>query len=351
MNTLTSLNAKLHAGENLSREEARSAALELARESITLEDKRAFLLALSKKGETAEEVASFAAAFRSLARGTGLEDIAPRAIDIVGTGGSGSGSYNISSVSAMCVAAAGVPVIKHGNRAITSQSGAADFLGALGVPQSPSLPALRRCIEELNFCFLFAPSFHPAFKEIAPVRKALAAEGMRTIFNILGPLINPAKPAFELLGVFSQAWVRPLADALGELGLSAGLTVHGRLDQKTGMDEFSTAGENYICGFGKLADVDVTWTPGNLGLDRCEAKELCGYTAVENVATLRKLVRGEGPKGLADTISLNAGAALWIVGKATDIKDGTAKARELLTGGPVAQWLEKADTLFKNLDQ
>ncbi|MFA5258409.1 MAG: anthranilate phosphoribosyltransferase, partial [Opitutales bacterium] len=189
MNTLQPLTVKLTARENLSRDEARDAAIELSRAEVSLEDKRAFLLALSRKGESAEEVAAFASAFRNLARGTGLDDLAPQAIDIVGTGGSGSGSYNISSVSAMCVAAAGVTVIKHGNRAITSQSGAADFLGALGVPQSPPLPVLRRCVEELNFCFLFAPSFHPAFKEIGPVRRALAAEGMRTIFNILGPLI------------------------------------------------------------------------------------------------------------------------------------------------------------------
>jgi anthranilate phosphoribosyltransferase len=208
---------------------------------------------------------------------------------------------------------------------------------------------LRRCVEELNFCFLFAPSFHPAFKEIGPVRRALAAEGMRTIFNILGPLINPARPAYELLGVFSEAWVRPLAGALGELGLTAGLTVHGRLDERTGMDEFSSAGANHICGFGKLADVDVVWTPDELGLEPCPAIELCGRTAAENVATLRQMVRGEGPKGLIDTISLNAGAALWIVGKATDIRKGTKQARQLLTGGPVAAWLEKAEKLFKEL--
>ncbi len=349
MNMLLSITAKLAAGGNLSRDEARDAALELARAEVSLEDKRSFLLALTRKGETAEEVAAFAATFRGLARGTGLEDIAPRAIDVVGTGGSSSGSYNISSVSAMVVAAAGFPVIKHGNRAITSQSGSADFLGELGVPRTADLTVLRRCMDELNFCFLFAPNFHPAFKEIAPVRKALAAEGMRTIFNILGPLINPARPAYELLGVFARSWVRPLAAALGELGLVSGLVVHGRLDERTGMDEFSSAGENSICGFGRLADVDVTWTPDNLGLERCEAVELCGRSAQENVATLHELVRGGGPRGLADTISLNAGAALWILGDVADIREGTHKARELLCGGPVAQWLDKATTLFREL--
>ncbi|MBN1404196.1 MAG: anthranilate phosphoribosyltransferase [Opitutales bacterium] len=349
MNILPALSARLEAGENLSRSEARSAALDLSREDISLEHKKRFLKTLTNKGETTEEVATFAATFRDLARKTNLEDIAPRAIDIVGTGGSKSGSYNISSVSAMCVAVAGVPVIKHGNRAITSQSGSADFLGALGVPRTDDLSVIRRCMDELNFTFLFAPSFHPAFKEIVPVRKALAEEGMRTIFNILGPLINPARPAFELLGVFSRKWVHPLAGALGELGLRSGLTVHGRLDENTGMDEFSSAGENHLCGFGQLADVDVTWTPDDLGLSACPAIELCGRTADENVATLHELVRGKGPKGLADTISLNAGAALWIAGEADDIKQGTKKAYGLLTGGSVAQWLEKADRLYKSL--
>jgi anthranilate phosphoribosyltransferase len=349
MNILPGLTIELVHGRNLAREQARDAALELARAEVSLEDKKAFLRALTAKGETAEEVASFAATFRGLARGTGLEDIAPKAIDIVGTGGSKSGSYNISSVSAMCVAAAGIPVIKHGNRAITSQSGAADFLEELGVPKTQDLAVLRRCMEDLNFCFLFAPNFHPAFKEIGPVRKALAAEGSRTIFNILGPLINPAKPAHELLGVFSRQWVEPLAAALGELGLKSGLTVHGRLDEKTGMDEFSSAGENYLRGFGELAAVDEIWTPSNLGLKKCAAVELCGRSPKENVATLHELVRGKGPAGLADTIALNAGAALWIVGNAQTIQQGTKKALAILTEGPVAQWLEKADKVFKSI--
>jgi anthranilate phosphoribosyltransferase len=349
MSILPSLTVELAQGHNLSREDTRSAALELARAEVSLEDKKSFLRNLTKKGETAEEVATFAATFRGLARGTGLDDIAPRAIDIVGTGGSKSGSYNISSVSAMCVAAAGVPVIKHGNRAITSQSGAADFLEEMGVPKTQDLAVLRRCMDELNFCFIFAPNFHPAFKEIGPVRKALAAEGSRTVFNILGPLINPAKPAYELLGVFSQQWVSPLAKALGELGLKSGLAVHGRLNEKTGMDEFSSAGVNYLCGFGALAKVNETWLPAELGLKKCAAVELCGRTPKENVATLHELVRGKGPSGLADTIALNAGAALWIVGDAKNIQEGTQKALGLLTGGAVAQWLEKADKVFKSV--
>jgi anthranilate phosphoribosyltransferase len=349
MSILPTLTIKLAEKRNLAPEEAKSAALELARVEVSLEDKKEFLRNLTKKGETAEEVATFAATFRGLARGTGLDDIAPRAIDIVGTGGSKSGSYNISSVSAMCVAAAGIPVIKHGNRAITSKSGAADFLEEMGVPKTQDLAALRRCMEELNFCFLFAPNFHPAFKEIGPARKALAAEGSRTIFNILGPLINPAKPAYELLGVFSRQWVNPLASALGELGLKSGLAVHGRLNDKTGMDEFSSAGENYLKGFGEMAKIDEIWTPSELGLKKCDPIELCGRTPKENVATLHELVRGKGPAGLADTIALNAGAALWIVGDCPDIRVGTKKALGLLTEGPVALWLEKADKVFKTI--
>jgi len=349
MSLLPSLTIQLAEKINLSRDQARDAALELARAEISIEDKKEFLRSLTRKGETSEEVAAFAAAFRTLARGTGLDDIAPNAIDVVGTGGSGSGSYNISSVAAIVVAAYGVPVFKHGNRAITSKSGAADFLGALGVPLTPSRAGIRKSVEELNVCFLFAPNYHPAFKEIGPVRKALAAEGQRSIFNILGPLINPARPAYELLGVFGPQWVTPLAGALDELGLRSGLAVYGRLDDKIGMDEFSTAGDNHVAGFGKLRNVKGVWTPELLGFGRCAASELKGSTPEENVAILRKLARGEGSNGLIDTISLNAGAALWIAGRANDIADGAAKARETLVGGATAKWLEKADTIFKTI--
>jgi anthranilate phosphoribosyltransferase len=349
MSILPSLTAQLAAKTNLTRQEARDAALELARAEVSIEDKKEFLRALTKKVETSEEVAAFATAFRTLARGTGLDDIAPRAIDIVGTGGSGSGSYNISSVAAIVVATYGMPVIKHGNRAITSKSGAADFLSALGVPLTPSLSGIRKCIEELNFCFLFAPNFHPAFKEIGPVRKALAAEGQRTIFNILGPLINPAKPAYELLGVFGAQWVSPLAGALDELGLVGGVSVYGRLDDKIGMDEFSTAGENHVAGFGAMKNINGVWTPESLGFTRSAASELKGSTPDENVLTLRKLARGKGSKALIDTISLNAGAALWIAGLVPDLASGCAKAREILIGGDAAKWLEKADRVLKTI--
>jgi anthranilate phosphoribosyltransferase len=342
MSILPPLSIELGRGQHLSREQARSAALELARAEVPFEDKKAFLSALTKKGETATEVAAFAHAFRNLSRGTGLDDFAPKAIDIVGTGGSGFGGYNISSAAAIVVAAAGVPVLKHGNRAITSQSGAADFLSALGVPQTPSLDGLRRSVEELNFCFLFAPNFHPAFKEIGPVRKALAAEGSRSIFNILGPLINPAKPAYELLGAFSPAWVEPLAGALGELGLSSGLCAYGFVPGRGGVDELTSAGENRVAGFGLLKDFPHSRTPEDFGLARCPAGDLAGGSAQENVALLHRLARGEGPKGLLDTISLNAGAAFHIVGMSPSVQAGTILARSVLTGGGLAVWLERA---------
>lgn len=349
MNTLSKLTVSLLAGQDMERESAHDVAVELASPEIPIGDKTAFLAALTGKGETAVEVASIAAAFRELARNPGLDDFAPRAIDIVGTGGSKSGSYNISSVSAMIVAASGTPVIKHGNRAITSKSGAADFLGTLGVPLTPSLDSIKRCLSELNFCFLFAPNFHPAFKEIGPARRALAEKGQRTVFNILGPLINPAKPSFELLGVFAREWTGPLAAALGELGLKSGLTVHGRLNESTGMDEFSSAGKNYLKGFGSMASVDCEWTPSELGLEPCPAVELCGRSPEENVAELRRLAAGQGIKGLEDTISLNAGAAFWILGQAADIREGTRMARQVLVGGTLAAWLAKAESIFKTL--
>ncbi len=344
---LPELTERLTSGKHLLSEEAESAARILVDREVKAEEKANFLRAFSKKGETIGEVTAFARVFRSLSRDPEVAEIAEVGIDVVGTGGSGSGGFNISSCSAMIVAAAGIPVLKHGNRAITSSSGAADFLGTLGVPLNPSPEIIKKSLKELNFCFFFAPEYHPAFKEIMPIRKALAEEGQRTIFNILGPLINPAQPVYQLLGVFSAHWVGLLATSMHELGLKRGVAVHGILGYGRGMDELITAGDNKVAGFGQFKNLSTIWQPDELGFQPCPESELLGASAVENVAELKRIMCGKGRNGLVDTIVLNSGVALWIAGGSPDVKDGMLQARDIILGGRLAEWLEKMQAFYR----
>jgi anthranilate phosphoribosyltransferase len=183
--------------------------------------------------------------------------------------------------------------------------------------------------------FFFAPGYHPAFKHIAPVRKALAAKGQRTVFNILGPLINPGRPAHVLLGSFSAAWVPKLAGALDALGTAAGIAVHGVIDSTRGIDELTTATTNRVRGFGRRRDIDGEWQAADFGLAQAKFSDLTGGDLTANLAIVDGLLAGRGPAGLADTIVLNAAVAKWIVGKVPSVREGLAPARELLLGGAV----------------
>lgn len=329
-------------GESLNIESAQLAAQALTSSEVEAASKKAFLCALSNKGETATEVAGFASSFRELAIDPQVGEWAGDAIDIVGTGGDGAGTFNISTAVSFLVAASGVPVLKHGNRSITSKCGSADMIEAVGVKLDASHEVLRESVRELNFCFFFAPAFHPAFKEIMPVRKELAAEGQRTIFNLLGPLINPGRPAHQLMGVFSEAWVSPLASALNELGLKRGLVVHGRPTPEQPLDELSCAGENVVAGFGELSEVAGSLSPLDAGLSSCDFSDLAGGEADENLQLMHALmsgVAGAVPAGLRDTVLLNAGAALWSVGRADSLKSGVELARATLESGSAERWL------------
>ncbi|MCC5805155.1 MAG: anthranilate phosphoribosyltransferase [Opitutales bacterium] len=343
---LSRLVKKLKAGGDLTAAEAEGAARTLASAEAPPADKKAFLVALSEKGETVEEVAAFAKTFRALARDPRLDAWQERAIDMVGTGGSGFGGFNVTSVASLIVAAHGVPVLKHGNRAITSKSGSADFFGALGIPMLTDPAELRRSVESLGFCFFFAPGFHPAFKEIMPVRKELAGEGRRTVFNILGPLINPAQPARQLLGVFHPRWVQPLADVLEAVGVKTGMAVCSELPGGQCIDELTTAGENHIAGFGTLRGMKHDWSFSALGLEPCTPEELHGGDAEANVARLRELITGKAPRGLEDTVCLNAAAGLLISGAVNNPKAGLKRAREILRSGELASWLARARGFF-----
>lgn len=350
MQTLEQLTGEVLSGRDLSTNEASAVARWLASPELDPGVKKACLQALAAKGETAVEVAAFARTFRELARDPGVAAWAPRAIDVCGTGGDGSGTFNISTAVSFIVAAAGVPVFKHGNRSITSKCGSADLLEALGIRLDAPLDQIRASLEGFNFCFFFAPAFHPAFKEIMPVRQALAAEGQRSVFNLLGPLINPGRPAHQLLGVYSAQWVDRLAGALGELNLSAGLVVHGIPAPGAALDELSCAGTNVVAGFGRFAGVCGEWDAARAGLPPAQVGDLAGGGIEANLATLHALLSGRAdavPEGLRNSVLLNAGAALWAAGAAMDLRSGVQQAAALLESGKVGDWLSGIQNFYQ----
>jgi len=328
--------------------EATAAAWALASESVTMEDKTKFLRELNESKWTATILAEFARVFRQLARNPGVEKWAGRAIDVCGTGGDHSGSYNISTTVAFILAAAGVPVFKHGNRSITSKSGSADFLLANGIPLEAPDEVWHKSLEELNFAFFFAPAYHPAFKHVNPARKVLAAEGRRTIFNLLGPILNPGKPAFQLVGVFDANCVSLTRDALLELKVRRALVVHCKLADGSGLDELSVTGNNYV----RRADASVkwgaAWTAKNAGLLPGTIADLKGADVAFNLKLLESLLANTANAGLEDTVCFNAGAALWVAGKAANLKAGVREAKKLLTGGPVREWLKRTREFFQD---
>ena len=335
MTDLAALTLQLHARQDLLPAEIEDAATALAASDLADETKAAFLTALSAKGESVAEVAGFARAFRARAVDPGMGEWSERSLDIVGTGGDHEGGFNISSLVVLVLASAGVPVMKHGNRGITSKCGSADLLVGLGVDLAASPEKLRRALAELGFVFFFAPNYHPAFKNIAPVRKTLAARGQRTVFNILGPLINPGRPAHVLLGVFAESWVQKLAGALDALECTAGLVAHGVIGPGQGIDELTTATPNRVCGAGRLRDLDEMWHAKDFGLALAPFTQLQGGDIDTNLRLTEALLAGRGPAGLVDTIALNAAVALWLTGKTSSVKDGLAAGRELLLGGAV----------------
>jgi anthranilate phosphoribosyltransferase len=346
MATLTQLTAELRPSSPPGAEAARAAARLLADANVADDDKVNYLLALAQSGETAEVVAAFAETYRKMARAIDLGDFPARAIDVVGTGGDRSGSFNISTASSLIVAAAGVPVMKHGNRSITSKSGSADFLAVLGVNLEADDATLLRSLRETNFCYFFAPAFHPAFRAVGAARKRLAEGGHKSIFNVLGPLINPGHPAHMMVGVYAERWVEPVAGALESLGVRRGVVVHGKVGE--GMDELTTAGPTCVRGVGELRSINATWLPGDHGFETCDPKVLVGGTAEQNFATFGDLLMGGADEGLTDTVYLSAGTALWVAGVCATVEAGATRARELAAEGAVRETLRKIRDLYRN---
>ncbi len=344
---LKSLSEAVAAGRELAPAEAEDVASALADAAVPASGKEAFLESLSRRGETPDEIAGLARAFRKMARDPGLSRWAADAIDVCGTGGDRSGSFNISTTVSFALAAAGVPVFKHGNRSITSRCGSADLLEALGIRLDADEALRARSMEELNFVFLFAPAFHPAFKEIGPVRRSLAARGVRTVFNLLGPLLNPGMPAQQIVGVFSESVVEPVARAMHALGLEAGMAVSCVDGDGRRYDELTTAGENQTAGFGRHREWNARFHAGDLGFERSPGADLAGGDLAENVALLDRVLDGTAPRGLLDTIALNLAAALFAAGRVSSLQEGLEPARELLLGGAVKAWLRKAREFYR----
>lgn len=336
MSRLADLTTYLASGRELTTQDVEVAAIALMAPQDADEHKAAFLTALALKGETAAEVAAFAQMFRARAIDPGVGAWSGRAIDIVGTGGDHAGGFNISSLVVLVLASAGVIVMKHGNRGITSKCGSADLLAGLGVNLEATPGKLQQALQQLGYVFFFAPAYHPAFKHIAPVRKTLAARGQRSVFNILGPLINPGRPAHVLLGVYSTAWVSKLATALDSLGTGSGLVAHGVIDAQRGIDELTTATTNHVQGLGKLREISAEWHAAEFGLVHSPFSDLQGGDLADNLELTKAIVSGRGPQGLVDTIALNAAIGMWIVGLRPSVREGIEHARELLLGGAVS---------------
>jgi len=290
----------------------------------------AFLMGLKVRGETAEELAGGARVLRAKM----LRVRAPEgAIDIVGTGGDHHGTYNVSSCSALVVAGAGVPVAKHGNRAFTSKSGAADVLDALGINLDLPIETLERALVEAKVCFLMAPRHHSAMRNVAGPRVELAPS--RTIFNLLGPLSNPAVVKRQLVGVFDRRWLRPVAEALGQLGLERALVVHGQ----DGMDELTTTTKSWAASLdnGKVSEIEIA--PEDIGVKRASLADLKGGDPAHNAEAIHKVLAGE-KNAFRDIVVLNSAAALMVAGKAHDLKEGAALAAAAIDNGKAKAALE-----------
>ena len=322
---------KLSKKQDLAYAEAEAVMDEIMSGQATPVQMSAYLTALALKGETIDEITASAAGMRAHCIKL-LHNL--DVLEIVGTGGDGSNSFNISTTSSLVIAAGGVPVAKHGNRAASSKSGAADVLETLGVKITLTPERSAEILKKINICFLFAQNYHIAMKYVAPIRKEL---GIRTVFNILGPLSNPAGANMELMGVYDQSLVEPLAQVMANLGVNRGMVVYGQ----DSLDEISMCAPTSVCEIrdGKFTSYKIT--PEQFGYERCEKGALTGGTPAENAEITKAILKGEekGPKRQA--VCLNAGAALYIAGKAASIEEGVKLAESLIDSGAALKKLEE----------
>jgi len=347
LRVLAALAIQLAGGQSLSAAHIRAAVEALTDESVSAQVKADFLVALALKGETPEEIAAFATALRekSIPPPLAAETRSREILDVVGTGGDRLSTFNISTTVALLCAAAGVIVAKHGNRAVTSSVGSADVIEALGIPVNLSPADAAAALREHGFAFLFAPNFHPSFKNIAPARKLCAERGQRTIFNILGPLLNPARPSAMLVGVPRPELCGPMARALQALGVRRGMVVSGECRMKNEecgnyLDELSTLGANHVAEFyHERGFTQSVLTLENFPLQPATLADLRGGDKLVNAEIVRQILRGteRGPK--RDAVLLNAGAALFVAGKARSLAEGWELAGETIDSGAAAKKL------------
>ena len=322
---------KLAAKQNLDYETAEASMDEIMGGKASPVQMSAFLTAMAMKGETIEEITACAAGMRKhCVRLLHDQDV----LEIVGTGGDHSNSFNISTTSSLVISAAGVPVAKHGNRAASSKSGAADVLEALGVKITIPPEKSQELLEKIGICFLFAQNYHIAMKYVAPIRKEL---GIRTVFNILGPLSNPAGANMELMGVYDEALVQPLAQVMANLGVTSGMVVFGQ----DSLDEISMSAPTSVCEIKDGKFTSYVLTPEQFGYKRCQKEELQGGTPQENAAITRAILEGQETGAKRQAVCLNAGAALYIAGKADDLASGVKLAEELIDSGAALKKLEE----------
>lgn len=322
---------RLSQKQDLSYDEAEQVMNEIMEGKATDVQMSAYLTALSLKGETIDEITASAAGMRAhCIKLLHNMDV----LEIVGTGGDGANSFNISTTASMVIAAAGVPVAKHGNRAASSRSGAADVLEALGVKIDLPPERSAQLLKKIQICFLFAQNYHIAMKYVAPIRKEL---GIRTVFNILGPLSNPAGANMELMGVYEEELVEPLAQVMAKLGVVRGMVVYGQ-DK---LDEISMSAPTSVCEIrdGWFQSYEIT--PEQFGYTRCTKEELTGGTPEENAEITRKILSGEDRGAKRCAVCLNAGAAIYIAGKAATMEEGVRMAERLIDEGAAAGKLEQ----------
>ena len=322
---------KLSKKQDLTYTEAETVMDEIMSGAATPVQMSAYLTALSLKGETIDEITASAAGMRAHCIKL-LHDM--DVLEIVGTGGDGSNSFNISTTSSLVIAAGGVPVAKHGNRAASSKSGAADVLEALGVKITLTPERSAEILKKINICFLFAQNYHIAMRYVAPIRKEL---GIRTVFNILGPLSNPAGANMELMGVYDRALVEPLAQVMANLGVNRGMVVYGQ----DSLDEISMCAPTSVCEIkdGKFISYEIT--PEQFGYTRCEKGAQAGGTPAENAAITKAILKGEEKGAKRQAVCLNAGAALYLAGAAASLEKGVKLAESLIDSGAALKKLEE----------
>lgn len=323
--------AQLYAAKSLSKAQSQAFFERVVQGEIDPIILSSVITALKMKGETAQEITGAANALLAHAAPFPRPDY--DFSDIVGTGGDGLGTINISTASAFVAAACGVKVCKHGNRSVSSKSGSSDLLAAFGVNLNMTAQRARQCLDDLNVCFIFAPQYHAGMRFAAPVRAALKT---RSIFNVLGPLVNPARPTFELMGVYTPELLRPIAEVHKQLGMTRVMVVYG-----SGLDEVALHGDTQVAELNNGEISEYTLTPEDFGVQRYPVEAIVGGDAFENKIIIEKILQGQGSPAQQAAVAINVSALLVLNAKADNFKDGTKQALDMMTTGTPLQLLKK----------